>query len=197
MTIFTATSGFYYDFKAHYPGCKIVKEDSDIYSADMIIFTGGEDINPQYYGEKMEYMNYFNPKRDTQEEHIFWTAINAGVPKILGVCRGHQLICALLGGKLFQDIRAQTKHFHEGRHNLDLIDGGGLVGAFFPWVNSMHHQGVYMLPSNTKLIPTSAYGGVFESCEGIVGKTKIFTTQFHPEFMTGTHKFFEHVLEVQ
>ena len=192
--IFCATAPFYHDFKHFYPDAGIISSEADIIKADMIIFTGGEDINPAYYGEKMVHMNGFNKRRDDIEEFIFRAAIQYKVPKLLGVCRGHQLICALSGGKLFQDISAQTKAGHAYKHDLTFLNNGGVIREFFTTVNSMHHQGVYYVPEY--LIPTSVHGGVFESCQGRINDTKIFTVQFHPEFMQNTNNFFSHLLEM-
>lgn len=192
MKIFTATYPFFHEFRQHYSDLKVISGEDDVKTADMIIFTGGEDINPAYYGELPTHTDYFSSARDKKEEDIFWQAIAYKVPKILGVCRGHQLICALLGGKLFQDIYTQTEKIHGGRHPLEFLNGGGDLIKFFKEVNSMHHQGVYAIE---KLIPTSYFGGVFESCQGKIEETNITTVQFHPEFMQHTEDFFQYIME--
>ena len=98
--------------------------------------------------------------------------------KILGVCRGHQLINAYLGGKLVQDLKMDLNEVHGGYHELVLLTDKSLVLPYFlDGVNSMHHQGV-IVPGNG-LVPTSFYNGVYESCES----DNIITVQFHHEFM--------------
>ena len=99
--------------------------------------------------------------------------------KILGVCRGHQIINAYLGGLLVQDITAQLNSVHEHEHELEILDAGGLIpNVFSGVVNSMHHQGV--VKCGLGLTPTTYWKGVFESTES----DHILTTQFHPEWMS-------------
>lgn len=168
--------------------CKMIKEVNDVKdeNADLIIFTGGADISPELYGEENKY-SYTNPDRDKFEKEIFELATSLN-KKILGVCRGHQLINALLGGKLVQDIEIQLKEFHEGKHWLK-IKNKGIVPSFFSRVNSLHHQGV-TIPGKEMLI-TSEYNGVIESTEH--KDLPILTVQFHPEIMDNIG-FFNYLL---
>lgn len=189
--IFCATYPFFESFKVWYPNIKIITGLDDIKKANMIIFTGGEDINPEIYGQKPTH-SYFNIRRDAVEITIYKKAIEYNVPKIVGVCRGHQLICALSGGILFQDIKIETGENHEERHRLNFLNGGGIVKDCFNCVNSLHHQGVFKVD---KLTPTSIYKDVIESCEGEVNKTKIVTVQFHPEWLDYSKKFFDVISE--
>jgi putative glutamine amidotransferase len=155
--------------------------------AKLVIFTGGEDIYPGIYGQENTY-SYFNFERDIAEIVILEYALSLN-KKILGICRGHQLINAYLGGDLAQDLRVCLKQDHEHYHDLDILEKGGKITDIFTKVNSIHHQGV--TKAGNGLVATSFYKGVIESCES----DSIITTQFHPEFMGGEEvdNFFEYI----
>src|SRR3972149_11624347 len=80
----------------------LLKKGDNIEEFNLVIFSGGEDINPEIYGEKNRYSTY-NSLRDKIELYWLEKCIQSS-RKILGVCRGHQLINAYLGGKLVQDL---------------------------------------------------------------------------------------------
>lgn len=145
-------------------------------AAKLVIFTGGSDINPAIYGQANKYSSFI-PERDTAEIEILRRSIISG-KKILGVCRGHQLINAYLGGILVQDITAQLNVVHENDHGLEIVEAGGIIpNVFSGRVNSIHHQGV--VKCGEGLTPTTYWKGVYESTEN----RDILTTQFHPEWM--------------
>ena len=169
--IILATYNFHEHFRSMFETkIEIASTKESIRNADVVIFTGGEDISPAIYGEENK-SSYTNEERDARELEILVYALKLN-KKIVGVCRGHQLINAALGGKLLQDISPS----HPGRHPL--MEKSGIIGELFKdEVNSMHHQGV-IIPGEG-LVPTSFYQNMIESTEGI----NIFTVQFHPEFM--------------
>jgi len=145
-------------------------------SAKLVIFTGGSDINPAIYGQANKY-SHFVAERDTAEIEILRRSLSSG-KKIFGVCRGHQLINAYLGGTLVQDITAQLNVIHDSDHELEIVDAGGIIpNVFSGKVNSLHHQGV--VKCGEGLTPTTYWKGVYESTEN----KDILTTQFHPEWM--------------
>jgi putative glutamine amidotransferase len=145
-------------------------------TAKLVIFTGGEDINPAIYGQANKYSR-FNPLRDTAEIEVLRRALDMN-KKILGVCRGHQLINAYLGGILVQDIGVQLNTIHDSDHNLEIVDAGGVIPNLFQFdVNSIHHQGV--VKPGEGLTPTTYWKGIYESTES----RDILTVQFHPEWM--------------
>ena len=143
--------------------------------AKLVIFTGGADINPAIYRQKNRY-SMFNPVRDTAEIEILRRALSMG-KKILGVCRGHQLINAWLGGELVQDITTELNVVHGSDHALEVLDESGVIPNLYNEVNSMHHQGVVKVGEGLR--PTTYWRGVYESTEG----DNILTVQFHPEWM--------------
>lgn len=158
------------------PGKMITYNWRTLAEAKLVIFTGGADINPAIYGQANKF-SQFIPKRDTAEIEVLRRSISAG-KKVLGICRGHQLINAYLGGMLVQDITAQLNVVHENEHELEIVDAGGLIPNIFGGVvNSLHHQGVVRCGEGLK--PSTYWKGVYESTEC----DDILTTQFHPEWM--------------
>ena len=175
--IVLATRPFIYSFercfKQRIP--VIYEDNSKLQDAKLVIFSGGEDINPEIHGQENTY-SYFSPKRDESELEILKESLKMN-KKILGVCRGHQLINAFLGGKLVQDLYHDLNITHGGGHQLIYLTQESIIRNMFFRVNSLHHQGVII--AGKGLIPTSEFKGVIESCEN----NNIITVQFHPEFM--------------
>ena len=158
------------------PGKGITYNWNALDNAKLVIFTGGADINPAIYGQANKFSS-FVPERDTAEIEVLRRCLVMG-KKILGICRGHQLINAYLGGMLVQDITAQLNVVHDADHELEVVDEGGLIPSVFSGiVNSLHHQGVVRCGEGLR--PTTYWKGVYESTEN----DQILTTQFHPEWM--------------
>lgn len=108
---------------------------SSIKEADVVVFTGGQDVSPSLYGESNKYTrsHLYNsgeelPARDAYELDAFNEAKALG--KVLwGNCRGIQFLTAMAGGKLIQDVN------HPGSHTLHMWDGELIFNS-----NSCHHQ---------------------------------------------------------
>lgn len=75
----------------------------NIEDSDVVMFSGGEDINPKLYQQPAHYSTSFNVRRDKAEVKDFRKAIELGKP-IIGICRGSQLACVMAGGDLIQDM---------------------------------------------------------------------------------------------
>lgn len=105
-------------------GYTIVQRPED---ADIVVFTGGADINPALYGEEPHIRTHFNYERDRRELSVYRKS--KGKFKI-GLCRGGQLLNVLSGGKLWQDIDQ-----HHGAHSIRDVNTGQVI-----IVNSIHHQ---------------------------------------------------------
>lgn len=110
----------------------------DFITKDWLVLPGGSDIDPALYGKK-NYKSYVSPysqKRDYEEIEKYKNALAQGRP-ILGICRGHQLLAALNGLTLIQDMN------HGNDHNITVMD---LETEQFDKqlsVNDAHHQLVY------------------------------------------------------
>lgn len=181
--IFIAYPTFFSSFKEMIPDLRVVRNEKEISKHDLVIFSGGEDIDPKIYGGDDKLSYGINRVRDKIETEIFKRCLEVGA-KMIGVCRGHQLILALHGAKLIQDINPP----HPNYHDLDYYDNyyENLIGKK---VNSLHHQGVSIaeLPKNFKLI--ASFDGIAE----VTISENCFTIQSHPEF-SGNKKLFEYLI---
>lgn len=133
----------------------------NIDEADLVMFTGGADINPSIYGEKTSKTYWGNEARDKVEIEVFEAAVELGIPMI-GICRGLQLICALCGGKVIQDVSN-----HAGSsHNIIFKDD------FQCTTTSLHHQMVYPFDLPKENYSIEAWGVERRSTRYINGEDK-------------------------
>ena len=100
--------------------------------AQLVVFTGGEDVTPSFYGCLKYLTTYSNPERDKEEKAIF-DRINPETQVVYGCCRGSQFTCVMNGGKLVQDV---TNHARGVTH--DITDGNRIYQ-----ITSTHHQMQY------------------------------------------------------
>ena len=122
--------------------------------ANGVIISGGNDIQPQYYGKEAEVdrCGAFDPRRDTLEIKLIDYALNHKIP-LLGICRGEQLINVSQGGSLIIDIPSDWNDstvIHRGdsgyvdhmvsiaKHSL--LDS--IMAVDSGMVKSFHHQAV-------------------------------------------------------
>lgn len=102
-----------------------------IENADIIIFTGGEDVDPSLYNCKKHYSTYSNLDRDLKEIEIFKKVQPNQL--CIGICRGSQLLAVLNGGKLVQDCDNHALHDTHPITN----------GKYTFEITSTHHQMQY------------------------------------------------------
>ena len=103
-----------------------------IQEADIVLFTGGADVDPSIYGKKAIEATWPSLRRDIYEKE-FYEAMRPDQLAI-GICRGLQLFCALNGGNLVQDT---TNHAGPD-HTVKILETGDIF-----MVSSLHHQMVY------------------------------------------------------
>lgn len=77
----------------------ICKKLSD---AQIVLFTGGEDVSPSLYGCTPHSTTHSNLQRDLREKEIFEKVSPNQL--CVGVCRGSQFLCVMNGGLLVQDV---------------------------------------------------------------------------------------------
>jgi putative glutamine amidotransferase len=178
---------------------------------DGLLFTGGNDIAPYFYGENpIKELHSMSSIRDEYEFSLFRSAYEKQMP-IFGICRGIQLINVALGGSLYQDIHSQCPgalgHFPEKTatdelyHSIQITKNSKLHEIFGEekiFTNSFHHQSVKMLGNNLMATALSE-DGIIEAVESTEKDRYVLGVQWHPECMTKRHpqfgKLFLHFVE--
>lgn len=115
---------------------------SDMDACDLMIFTGGEDIDPALYNEKPLKNTHFNEARDELEIEAYWIGYSKN-KQMIGICRGAQLIHVMHGYTLWQHV---SGHAIGGReHDTFDIPSGAYVRT-----TSCHHQMMRVDPKEDK-----------------------------------------------
>lgn len=161
-----------------------------IASVDKLLLAGGQDVTPLLYGEEPDIRlkaTYY--ERDLFEKALIEEAIKQKKP-IFSACRGTQLVNAVLGGTLYQDLASydnwQVKHdmaptmpkyaFHSITVKKDSVLAE-LIGTTAQ-VNSYHHQAIKTVSPRLTVIAQAADGVV----EAVCGKDfNYLGVQWHPE----------------
>lgn len=160
---------------------------------DAIILTGGEDVNPKYYGEEPHAkLEELKDDRDISDILLAKAALKKDFP-VLATCRGMQIINSILGGTLYQDLPTQYKSEISHRdpelvdfayHDCRIIDKNSklysMLNVETMRVNSWHHQGIKTLGKGLKVTALSP-DGMIEGVE-LDGATFVVGVQFHPEW---------------
>lgn len=172
----------------------------DHVSADLFVYTGGEDISTMFYNEDPVYAYSKGiSRRDRVEQEAFTYAIKHSKYQF-GICRGHQLLWALNGGLLWQDLAQHGRHGHD----VHLKDGSVIRG-----VTSLHHQAArIVVPDEEDFIL-----GVTLEPQGVTARSqhaeerlnsvvevmyipgaRCFGVQGHPEFAGASDQFRRYVI---
>lgn len=151
-----------------------------------LLALGGADVDPDLYHAENEHAIDINSVRDRLEFEIIksWLSFKKGFT--FGVCRGHQMIAVAMGFKLAQHIE---NHGHEKfkNHAVRILSTthnflNELTAGDRAIVNSYHHQAVLAQAHPDVDIAAVSLDGTVEALESKDGR--IFSTQFHYEFMT-------------
>jgi gamma-glutamyl-gamma-aminobutyrate hydrolase PuuD len=173
---------------------------------DGVLFTGGDDINPSLYANKVppEVMKTVTmppegESRDLRELILIEEVFQQGKPA-LAICRGFQMLNVAFGRELILDIPSQmpravaharkAKSGEELTHEVPLTAGSLLsriTGRKTLRVNSSHHQGV-LEPAEPFAAVARTEDGIVEAMElkpdganGSPASPFFLAVQFHPE----------------
>jgi len=183
---------------------------------DGVLLTGGDDINPAIYGDKLSKevaqtveMTPDGGMRDLTELLLIEEIFKQHKP-LLAICRGHQMLNVAFGGKLVTDIGQQLPGAINHRQidrPFDLVHEASLTRGSLVYkicktsvlkMNSTHHQGVLETAE-----PFSATG---RSSDGIVEVMELksecsdmlpflLSLQFHPERLRDKHARYRAIFE--
>ncbi|QGM31555.1 gamma-glutamyl-gamma-aminobutyrate hydrolase family protein [Bacillus sp. N3536] len=159
---------------------------------DGLIITGGEDIDPAYYGELPHpTLQRITPQLDEMEFALVQKILELDKPYI-GTCRGLHMLNVVMGGSLHQSIHDQREEYsflhrqnaiRTHRSHPVKLDKKSKVFQIFQEeefkVNSFHHQGVNRVGEGLKVAAT-APDGIVEAVES-ENHTFIYGFQWHPE----------------
>ena len=162
-------------------------------------------MSPLFFGQQPKpNLGNIEAYRDEQEIALVKEAHLLGLP-MFGICRGMQVINAVLGGTILQHLSSEGSdaighnqkavgwHRH---HHIDVISGSILASALgegIIGVNSFHHQGVEKLAPGLVVSATSP-DGLVEAIEGT--DPWILGVQWHPEIMWQRYPEFVRLFEV-
>lgn len=125
------------DYRRMFQQYDFVKTD-DYKAADLICFTGGEDVHPSFYGHSKHPQTYASIERDVMCMHLYRAALALAIPMV-GICRGGQFLNVANGGWMYQHVVGHTRP-----HILHLdkfYDHFGTEEVYAPvMASSTHHQ---------------------------------------------------------
>ena len=159
---------------------------------DKLILTGGQNVDPSFYGEKRTVASddYFL-ERDEFEFALARETMKQGKP-IFSVCRGTQLMNIALGGTLYQDIEAHWQDDAGDYLTQDMVIKAGSVLADFYGtknrINSFHHQSIKDLAPDLDIIAHDPSDQVIEAVQSTKPGLAYLGVQWHPELLFAKRK---------
>lgn len=161
----------------------------DALTCDGLLLPGGGDIDPKFYGQaRIPACGEPNLLRDAAEPLLLRAFLAAGKP-VLGICRGIQVMNAVLGGDLYQDIKPFEHLPHNGHwakvHTVTVRRGtllSRILGQDTVLVNSQHHQAVDRVAPGFTLAALSE-DGIVEAIEKPDARFCL-GVQWHPEWLS-------------
>ena len=161
----------------------------DALTCDGLLLPGGGDMDPKFYGQaRIPACGEPNLLRDAAEPLLLRAFLAADKP-VLGICRGIQVMNAVLGGDLYQDIKPLEHLPHNDHwakvHTVTVRRGtllSRILGQDTVLVNSQHHQAVDRVAPGFTLAALSE-DGIVEAIEKPDARFCL-GVQWHPEWLS-------------
>ena len=153
---------------------------------DKLILTGGQNVDPKFYGEpKTIDSDDYHLQRDIFELALIKEAIKQKKP-IFSVCRGTQLFNVAMGGTLYQDIEDHWQDCSAEYTTQRLVTEPNTVlreiYGEISHINSFHHQSIKDLAPNLKIAAYDPKDGIIEAVMS-TDDVAFLGVQWHPEFL--------------
>lgn len=173
MKVFIVGAGVSYADMFRKRGWEVLSNKAtSMLEADLVQFTGGEDVTPEIYGEKNT-DSYNDLLRDVFDAGYFAIAKRMGKP-MAGICRGGQFLNVMCGGSMIQHVKG---HAISGTH---LVRDHRTNNVYS--VTSTHHQMMLCDPAYADIVATANIVGEFDQEVLYYHRDKILCFQPHPEF---------------
>lgn len=161
----------------------------DALTCDGLLLPGGGDMDPKFYGQaRIPACGEPNLLRDAAEPLLLRAFLAADKP-VLGICQGIQVMNAVLGGDLYQDIKPFEHLPHNDHwakvHTVTVRRGtllSRILGQDTVLVNSQHHQAVDRVAPGFTLAALSE-DGIVEAIEKPDARFCL-GVQWHPEWLS-------------
>ena len=161
----------------------------DALTCDGLLLPGGGDMDPKFYGQaRIPACGEPNLLRDAAEPLLLRAFLATDKP-VLGICRGIQVMNAVLGGDLYQDIKPFEHLPHNDHwakvHTVTVRRGtllSRILGQDTVLVNSQHHQAVDRVAPGFTLAALSE-DGIVEAIEKPDARFCL-GVQWHPEWLS-------------
>ncbi|GAA4372469.1 gamma-glutamyl-gamma-aminobutyrate hydrolase family protein [Actinomadura verrucosospora] len=163
-------------------------DPSRLERCDGVLLPGGGDLHPRRYGAASAHEALYDvdDEQDAFDLALAAHALDAGLPT-LAVCRGLQVVNAVLGGTLHQHMEPDHRH---RVHPVPVRPGTLLaktLDAEETVVSCYHHQSVAALAP--ALAPTArAADGTVEAAELAEARAWFLGVQWHPEDTAATDR---------
>ena len=163
-------------------GIEPLEDPASLDGVDGLCLAGGADVDPALYGAaRLPVTEPPDLDRDRIESALLRDALRRDLP-VLAICRGLQLLNAVLGGTLEQHIEGHNHRKLRDAHAIRIAPGSRLeriLGTRDYVVNSRHHQAAAKVAPGL-LLAATAPDGVVEALE-VSGKRFALAVQWHPE----------------
>ena len=158
-------------------------------TCDGLLLPGGGDMDPAFYGqERIPACGEPNLLRDAAEPKLLRAFLAADKP-VLGICRGIQVMNAVLGGTLYLDIKPfehVPHNDHWAKVHIVTVRRGTLLSRLLRQdtvlVNSQHHQAADRTAPGLEVAALSE-DGIVEALEKPDARFCL-GVQWHPEWLS-------------
>ncbi len=144
-----------------------VENVANLAGLDGLLLAGGTDVDPALYdAARRTETEPPDHDRDRLEKALLLEALDRDIP-VLAICRGLQLVNAVLGGTLVQDIGGHVHKKQPAAHSITITPHSRLasiLGLDEYVVNSRHHQCVDRVASRL-VVAARASDDVVEALE--------------------------------